>query len=157
MKSCVALPNLESGLTWAQSRRWSKEFVDIDLRWARQTLFFATARFFWRGVQTLQIARISMPSSPPWKSTQLWKKSRPKRFIMKKVRAFWNRSPIFFEIENYPKCSTIFIGIYMKMKQFENNAEVTVATWQKIKGGSIARVWNLGGRPENHSRVFVVV
>ena len=62
--------------------------------------------------ETLQIDRRAVPQCPPWKSTQLWKKSRPKRFIMKKVRAFWNRSPNFFEIEKSSKFS-------LKMKNWE--------------------------------------
>ena len=48
------------------------------------------------------------------------KKSRPKRFIMKKVRAFCNRSPKIFEIENSSKIFVeIFIENCMKMKIFE--------------------------------------
>ena len=43
--------------------------------------------------------RKQLSSCPPWKCTQLWKKSRPKRFITKKVRAFWNQPTKNFEIE----------------------------------------------------------
>ena len=44
-----------------------------------------------RGDQKHRTGRRPVPSCPPWKSTQLWKKSWPKRFITKKVGAFWNR------------------------------------------------------------------
>ena len=72
----------------------------------------------WQNGPTLQIARISMPSCPPWKSTQLWKKSRPKRFITKKVRAFWNRSTKKFEVENFEIFHwEMFIENWMKMKK----------------------------------------
>ena len=57
---------------------------------------------------------------PPWKSTQLLKKARPKRFITKKVRAICNRAPEIFEIEKSSKISSkIFIENCMKMKIFE--------------------------------------
>ena len=41
------------------------------------------------------------PSCPPWKSTDFLKKNRPKRFMVKKVRAFSNRSPKFVFAPKY--------------------------------------------------------
>jgi hypothetical protein len=42
----------------------------------------------------------SYASSPPWKSTHLWKKSRLKQSITNKAGSFWHRTTRNFETEN---------------------------------------------------------
>ena len=95
------------------------------------------------------------------------KKSRPKRFIMKKVRAFWNRPTKNFEIEksrNFPSKFSLKIQLKIFRSQKKSNISISkififIQCSMKISDEIISDFWiskMLVGRFQNALTFFVI-